>query len=214
MPIFQAVIRFPATNLPSYRPFETWTAKRALTLQSQKLARAIEIGFNVRPAHVIAEVELPTTKYDFYIRIPELAASAQQAFFESVFDQAAQAAFGLSVRRENRALDVLVLKTNAVTLETLANSTNANGHNELSGHEICGTDEPILYLCDGLEKALVRPVVDGTGITTRYNYDVKWTVSPDPEQNLREAQGALAKLGLDLVKTNECAEVVVVRKAF
>lgn len=183
-------------------------------MQNQKLARAIEVAFDVRPARVIVEAELPGAKYDFYVRVPELDAGVQQAFFEKVFDQAVQATFGLSVRRENRALDVLVLKTNAATLETLAKSTNVNGQNVQVPDEISGTDCPMKYLCDGLEKSLARPVVDKTGITTRNNYDVKWTASSDPEQNLREAQGALAKVGLDFITTNEQAEVVVVRKAF
>ncbi|MFZ0828027.1 MAG: TIGR03435 family protein [Verrucomicrobiia bacterium] len=227
-PMFQVMIRptptnsttaSPRTNQPpalnrrmSDRPVETWSA-RAMTAQNDTLERAIEIVFAVKPNRVVADAELPTNKYDFYITLPPgNRPSRNQTNLEAVFAQAVAASFDLTVQREMRNIDVWVLKTNAASLETLSKSTNPDGKYSAFWNEAAATNQPLSALAEELEISGAKLVLNETGLTNHYDFDIKWTQKDYSHPNIAGMIDAVKTLGLELVPEKRSMEVVVVRK--
>ncbi len=229
-PLFQVMIRPTPTNstalpprrnmnpavydLMSNRPVETWMHGQALTLQNDPLNRAIQVAFDVKPTHIVAETELPKEKYDFYITLPPpINGHPQtQATFEAVFAQAVATTFGLTVKRETQDIDVLVLKTNAASLETLSKSTNPDGKYSAFCNEAAATNQPLSALAEEMEISSAKLVLDETGLTNHYDFDIKWTQKDYSHPNIAGMIDAVKTLGLELVTEKRSMEVVVVRK--
>ena len=229
-PLFQVMIRPtptnstpspPGKNLPPgmynlmyNRPVETWMHGQALTLQNDPLNRAIEVAFGVKMTRIVAETELPKEKYDFYITLPPINGHPQtQATFEAVFAQAVAATFGLTVKRETRDIDVLVLRTNATSLDALSKSINPDGKYSAFCDEAAATNQPLSALAEELEIKIAKPVLDETGLTNHYDFDIKWEQKDYAHPNLAGMTTGVKKLGLDLVPVKKSVEVIVVCKA-
>jgi uncharacterized protein (TIGR03435 family) len=212
-PLYQVMIQHTLTNSTlSPRHVETWS-RHAMTLQNEELNRAIQIAFDVKPARIVVETELPKEKYDFYITLqPVKDRHKNQDRFEAVFAQAVAATFGLTVKRETRDIDLLVLKTNATTLERLSQSTNSSGEYSTDSGEAAATDKPLSALAEALEIVAAKPVLNETGLTNHYSFDIKWEQKDFSHPNLAGITGAVNKLGLDLVPVKKSLEVIVVCK--
>ena len=228
-PLFQILIRptptnsttaSPGTNLPpalnrrmSDRPVETWSA-RAMTAQNDTLERAIEIVFAVKPNRVVADAKLPTNKYDFYITLPpENRQSQNQATLEAVFAQAVAATFNLTVQREMRDIDLWVLKTNATSLEALSKSTNPDGKYSAFCDEAAATNQPLRTLAEELEISGAKLVLDETGLTNDYDFDIKWTQKDYEHPNIAGMIDAVKTLGLELMREKRSMAVVVMHQS-
>ena len=229
-PLFQVMIRPTPTNSTSLppgknwnpgaydlmhnRPVETWMHGQALTLQNDPLNRAIEVAFDVKPTRIVTETKLPKEKYDFYITLPPINGHPQtQATFEAVFAQAVAASFGLSVKRETRDLDVLVLRTNATSLNALSKSINPDGKYSAFWNEAAATNQPLSALAEELEISSAMPVFDETSLTKHYDFDIKWEQKDYAHPNVASMIVAVKQLGLDLVPVKKSLEVIVVSKS-
>src|ERR1017187_75968 len=210
-PLFQAMIR--PSSPPRTNIVNAWN-EDALTLQPGKLDEAISQVFRVKRTRVITEAELPREWYDFYITLPHDNKGLQRKErMEAVLAQVVEATFGLTVKREMRMMDVLILRTNASSTGKLAWSTNGTGHNYYFSGEVSGTDVSLTFLAQGLEHAVLLPVLDETGVTNQHSFDVIW----DQKDHHPNPAGMIAavkeRLGLDLLPAKRSLEVVVVRKA-
>jgi len=229
-PVFQVLIRptptnsaptSPGTNPPPAmyrlmynRPVETWIPGRALTAQNDTLEKAIEIVFAVKPTRVVADAKLPKEKYDFYMTLPPGNGHHQkQAAFEAIFAQAVSATFGLTVERETRDIEVLVLKTNATSVDALTKSINPDGKNSAFCNEAAATNQPLSALAEELEISSTKLVLDETGLTNYYDFDIKWKQKDYSHPNIAGMIAAVKTLGLELVPEKKPMAVVVVRKA-
>ena len=196
------------------RPVEIWSRGEALTLQNDRLSRAIEVAFDVKPTRIVSETELPNEKYDFYITLPPINGRPQTpAAFENVFAQAVTSSFGLIVRRETRAIDVLVLRTNAMSLDALSKSVNPDGKYSAFWNEAAATNQPLSALAGELEISSAKPVFDETGLTKAYDFDIKWKQKDYAHPNIAGMIVAVKELGLDLVRVKKPLEVIVVSKS-
>jgi len=213
-PLYQVMVQHTPTNSTlSSRPVECWS-RQAMTLQNEELNRAIQIAFDVKPARIVVETELPKEKYDFYITLqPVKDHHKNRDRFEAVFAQAVAVTFGLTVKRETRDIDLLVLKTNATTLERLSQSTNSSGEYTADSGEAAATDKPLSALAEELEIVAAKPVLDETGLTNHCSFDIKWEQKDFFHPNLVGITAAVNKLGLDLVPVKKSLEVIVVCKA-
>jgi uncharacterized protein (TIGR03435 family) len=201
-------------NLMYNRPVETWMHGQALTLQNDPLSRAVEVAFGVKPTRIVAETKLPKEEYDFYITLPPINGHPQkQATFEAVFAQAVAATFGLTVKRETRDIDVLVLRTNTTSLDALSKSINPDGKYSAFCDEAAATNQPLSALAEELEIIIAKPVLDETGLTNHYDFDIKWEQKDYAHPNLAGMTAGVEKLGLDLVPVKKSMEVIVVSKA-
>lgn len=227
-PMFQVLIRptptnsttaSPGTPLPPYHStingrVESWISGRALTAQNDTLEQAIEIVFAVKPTRVVADAKLPKEKYDFYITLPPVNGHHQkQAIFEAIFAQAVSATFGLTVERETRDIEVLVLKTNAASLAALSESINPDGKYSAFCNEAAATNQPLSALAEELEISSAKLVLDETGLTNHYDFDIKWEQKDYSHPNIAGMIAAVKTLGLELVPEKRSMEVVVVGKA-
>ncbi|MGA9779102.1 MAG: TIGR03435 family protein [Verrucomicrobiia bacterium] len=223
-PLFQVMIRPTPTNSsttssgtppPPYHStingrVESWMAGRALTAQNDTLERAIEIVFAVKPTRVVTDAKLPKEKYDFYVNLPH---RQTQVAFEAVFVQAVAATFNLTVRREVRDIEVLVLETNTASLVALSKSINPDGKYSAFCDEAAATNQPLSTLAEELEISSAKPVLDETGLTNHYDFDIKWKQKNYSHPNIAGMIAAVKSLGLELVPEKKPTEVVVVRKA-
>jgi uncharacterized protein (TIGR03435 family) len=227
-PLFQVMIQPAPTNstdlrLPSgndrinemaERGPETWMPAQAMTLKHVSLSRAIEMAYDVKPARIVAETKLPREKYDFYITVPPVNEHPKkQEVFEAVFAQAVEATFGLTVKRETRDIDVLVLKTNAKSREALSKSTNPDGKYLAGWNEAAATNKPLSVLREELEVASAMPVFDETHLSNHYDFDIKWKQKDYAHPNVPGMIDAVKGLGVDLVPMKKSLEVIIVRKA-
>lgn len=225
-PLFQVMIQPAPTNSTSRpsgndrlneiveRGLETWTPDRALTLKHVSLSRAIEVAYDVDWLRIVAETKLPREKYDFYITVPPVNEHhKQQEVFEAVFAQAVEATLGLTVKRETRDVDVLVLKTNAKSLEALSKSIDPDGKYFAGWNEAAATNQPLSVLREELETASAMPVYDETSLSNHYDFDIKWNQKDYTHPNIPGIIEAVKGLGLDLELTKKSLEVIVVRKA-
>ncbi len=122
--------------------------------------------------------------------------------------------FGLVGRRETIVTNVLLLEIrypNApglepVTAENQAPLTQKTG-------EISFQDHGCRILAGALENDFRMPVLDETGLTNRYYYDLRWAPSHVQSQNqLNLKQALFDQLGLELVPTNMPIQMLVVEK--
>lgn len=226
-PLYQVMIRMTPTNTvhasrENYlssavdgRPVECWIPGLALTAQNDTLENAIKVVFDVKPTLLIVETKLPKGKYDFYITLPSVGHHPQKpSVFESVFSQAVAATFGLDVRRQTRDVDVLVLKTNVASVGILSRSTDPDGAYSAFWNEAAATNMPLKTLAEELEISSSKPVLDETGLTNQYNFEIKWKQKDYSHPNIPGMIDAVKKLGLNLEEVKRPLEVVVVSRRF
>jgi uncharacterized protein (TIGR03435 family) len=153
---------------------------------------------------------LPAEHYNF---IANLAQGSLQALQEEI-----KRKFGLAGRREIRDMEVLLLEVRNPDAPGLKrspgwNSQKGAGRSSGSHHWFC-QNAPIADLADYVENCLGIPVVEHTGLTNRFDIDLKLN-SPDADhpdpQNLKRA--LLDQLGLELIPANMPIEMLVVEKA-
>ena len=208
-PLFQVLIRPPSRT----NQVETWSAS-GLTFQPATLKTAITHVFDIAGPWIVSETELPHDWYDFYITLPWTNGSPQgREMEEAVFAQAVRATFGLTVKRERRDVDLLVLRTNAAGGLKLNVSTERDGRSFFGWGEVSATNATMTTLAAGLEHAAAKPVRDETGLTNRYNFILKWDQKDRDHPNPEGMTAAVRELGLDLAPDRKSLEVVVVRKA-
>lgn len=225
-PLYQVMIRPTPTNSTTTshgdywaawektQPVEIWIRGESLTAQNDTLKNAIKIVFDVKDTHIVAETPLPKEKYDFYITLPPVKHPMQNTnVFEGVFSQAVAATLGLDVKRETRDVEVLILRTNTASLEKLSESKNPDGKYSAYWNEAAATNQPLKSLADELEISSSKPVLDETGLTNQYDFDIKWKQKDYSHPNVDGMIDAVKTLGLDLVKVKKQMEVVVVGKS-
>ena len=180
-----------------YRPFR------------EVLSRA----YDIRPSYIVPLTPLPPGNFDFIVS-GEQPADALRMEVESKY--------GLVGRRETRDMDVVLLKVrrpNAPGLKPAAAPRSPSVSFWGLGHlrRSSGSTQMIAF---DIEQNLQIPVVDETGLTGRYDYDIQW----DDELKWDDAgqwyyantnglkQALLDELGLELVPGREPVEVLVVDK--
>lgn len=215
-PMFQAMIR-PATPVSTAKDQSTthrWSSSElGLSLPDGQLDTALLSVFQIRRARLVLEAALPKDRYDIYLSLPPRNLGRHGVMLETIFSQSLQATFGLTVKRETRIVDVLVLRTNATSAEKLARSTH-DGKEELYGwNEITGINRSLASLAEGLENTAGRPTFDETGITNLYSFHLKWDQKDGKHPNPEGMKTAVQKLGLELVSEKRPLELVVVRGA-
>ena len=181
-----------------YRPFR------------EVLSRA----YDVMPSYVVPLTPLPPGNFDFIVSGPHPPGDALRLEIENKY--------GLVGRRETREMDVLFLRVrrpNAPGLKPTAMPNSPSVSFWGVGH-LRRSSGPIQYITFDIQQYMQIPVVDQTGLTGRYDYDVQW----DDELKWDDAgqwyysntnglkQAFLDQIGLELVPGRAPVEVVVVEK--
>lgn len=154
---------------------------------------------------LVLAATLPQERYDFISSLDQGASNALQ--------RAISEKFGLMIRRETRETNVLALSVHTRDVAGLKPAKHIGAGSFKDGH-FSTAGGPIQNLADVLEGYLGIPVVDQTGLTGMFSFDVKWEESnsrrPNPEAM---KQALLNQLGLELVPSREPVEMLVVEKS-
>ena len=185
-------------TLGIYRPFD------------EVLSRA----YDITSSCIVPLTPLPRGNFDFIVSGKNPPANALQKEIENKY--------GLVGHRETRETDVMLLKVRRPNAPGLKPAALPNGPSISfwgTGH-LRRTSGPIRYIANDIQQYLQIPVVDQTGLTGRYDYDLQW----DDELKWDDAgkpyyantsgmkQAFLDQLGLELVPGREPIEVLVVEK--
>ena len=163
--------------------------------------------------------KIPITKYDYIANFSpdEFAREENEQLSGNVqaLQKVLKKQFGLVARRETIVTNVLLLKVEypgATGLESIS-APNQVRPNQKPGEISFQDHGGCRVLAGALENDFRMPVVDGTGLTNDYYYDLKWTPSGAQKQNQLNLTKALHdQLGLELVPANMPVEMLVVEK--
>jgi uncharacterized protein (TIGR03435 family) len=122
---------------------------------------------------------------------------------------------GLAAHRETLATDVLLLRVKNANAPGLQRNLNSPAKPAITTRrgEVRLDEVPLTVLASHLQAHLDMPVVDQTGLTGRFNMDLRWPARPGEKTNgdaLKQA--VLNQLGLELVPGREPIEMLVVEK--
>ncbi len=179
---------------------------------AQPVANIIGVAYDWPHARMIFPHGEPASRYDF---ITTLNPGAREALKQELKDK-----LGLVGHSEMTNENVLLLKMvnpNAPGLHppTQGNYSYMHSDDNLLFHrqEIKWANGPISKMNDFLQSGSPWPIVDETGITTRYSIDIKWQDDPNDSEHTALQKVLRDQLGLELVPTNMPIEMLVVEKA-
>jgi RNA polymerase sigma factor (sigma-70 family) len=168
-----------------------------------QVAHASPSEYNWDGVRMIVSPNLPRGRYDFIANLPTGSWIALQKEMERKL--------GVVARRETRETDVLQLivkRPNAPGLKPSA-ARRSNYSESEDGLNVTGNslDEVAIIL---ERQGLGLPVVDHTGLTGKFDFELKWNKHDPEHDNLKQA--LLDQLGLALVPGSEPIEMLVVEK--
>jgi uncharacterized protein (TIGR03435 family) len=185
----------------------TWMGDgRALGI-SQPVKSILRIAYNAAsPYQIVLNTELPAEKYDFLSNLPTGSREALQLTLKKKF--------GVVGRFETRDTDVLLLKVKRNDSPGLRPSTTSHVGMSSGGGQISITGQSLAGLIPNLEEVFEVPIIDRTGLTGRYDVQLKWHESNSGHTNPEDLKQALLdQLGLELVPGRESIEMLIIEKA-
>ncbi|HVU09166.1 MAG TPA: TIGR03435 family protein [Verrucomicrobiae bacterium] len=174
---------------------------------AQPIQTIIECAFHVQyPNRVVYSVELPTNKYDFIATLPHNSGLAMQ--------QEIKKKFGVIGEFETIRTNALLLVVKYPNSAGLKPSTTKVGSNSTGNGMISVENENMNGLAFLIENHFKIPVIDQTGLTKFFDFEISWDDYKGGYPNLNGfKQALLNQLGLELVPTNMPIEMLVVEKA-
>ncbi len=155
-------------------------------------------------ARTIVSANVPRGRYDFIANLPTGSWLALQKEMERKL--------GVVGRRETRETDVLRLTVRHPDAPGLKPSISREAGYSGGNGELNVTASSMDEVAGFLERqGLGLPVVDHTGLTGKFDFDLKWNKNDPEHDNLKQA--LLDQLGLELVPGSESIEMLVVEKA-
>ena len=138
------------------------------------------------------QINLPSTASK---RIPQMLRDALEA------------TFGVRGRRETRDMEVYELKVKDLKMEETVSSGGSSSSSGLG--RMSAVNSSISGLAWSLENLLGKPVLDKTGLTNRYDFQLKWKQqgrAVEPEVLLEAVH---TQLGVELIPARQRVEVVI-----
>ena len=121
--------------------------------------------------------------------------------------------FGLIGKFEMRMADVLLLKVKNPNAQGLKPATGSKSLQESKKGEEINFNQTLGMLAGEIEPDFQIPIIDQTGLTGSFDFDLKWKQPDWQNPNLDGLKEALLnQLGLELVPTNMPIEMLVVEK--
>jgi uncharacterized protein (TIGR03435 family) len=175
------------------------------------LRNLIAEAYDYKPGRVVLPANAPKTRFDFLVTTTtEPREHLQSAIRKDL---------GYLVRRETRETDVLKLQVDDPNLPGL--TVSPEGEDETIQYKdgrLYFRHKNLKLLLAGLEDGLALPVLDGTGLTGRYNFSIVWneTIQEHMQNGAFDLDGVrkvLKELGLRLEPGTASLDMVVVEKA-
>jgi len=160
-------------------------------------------AYQTTESRMVTNAALPEGKFDVLINVPY---AASERIPELLSDTLATT-FGMRGRKETRDVDVYELTAKEPKLEetvSTGGSSSSSGPGRMSA-----VNTPIRSVARSLEYQLKKPVLDKTGLTNRYDVQLKW------KQEGREVapevliEAVRNQLGLELTPAKRPVELIV-----
>jgi uncharacterized protein (TIGR03435 family) len=182
---------------------------------AQPIKEVVQAAYMKDRFRTVFSSELPEGKYDYIANLSDGAGSGK-ALQEEI-----KKIFHITGRLEQRETDVLILKVANSHVDGFkpANSLRRSMQRPestaiMSGFGLfAGFDQPISTLTPFLESRFKVPVIDQTGLSKHYDFNLTWDEKDRDHLNSAGLQQALLdQLGLELVPGREPIEILVVEK--
>ena len=201
-----AVLSVQATHFPYQTGGSTWlnwpnTNHVEGIGRDTTLVSILQMAYGFEPTRMVLPNNLPDTNFDFMATLPNCSRIAFQDEIEQTL--------GLRGHPEIVRTNVLLLQVkNTDAPDLKINTTTTPGWRQQWGDTVyCSTNLSISDLGSFLEQTpFKRPVIDLTGLTDKYDIDIKWEAHD--EDSLKKV--LLDQLGLELVPTNMPIEMLIV----
>jgi uncharacterized protein (TIGR03435 family) len=182
----------------------------AINASVEEIARMAYMPYGpLNPRRTIMTAEFPTNKFDFLSNLPHGAQEALQ--------QEAKRKFGVVGRFETIETNVWLLKVKYQNSPGLKPSVAGPGRSETRTGSISTTQGGMDELANRLESDFGILVLNQTGLTNNYAYDLQWDAKHDraaDSPNLDALQTALSdQLGLELEPAIAPVKMLVLDKA-
>jgi len=167
----------------------------------------LQAAYGTLTSRMVFPAALPKGRFDFIANLPTGSEQALQKEIEKKFS--------LLGRKETRRTDVLILTIKNPRAPGLKpTSGRGSSDNSVIGPGQCSIPNGSLADLSGLlESYFELPVIDRSGISSRFDIDLTW----DEEEFRKNPEGLkealLNELGLELVTGSEAIEMLVVDKA-
>ncbi len=173
--------------------------------RGQPLAIIIAGLSGTRPSRVVGD-ELPGDRLDARASVPKgRPGEASETLLRAI-----ESTFGLTLKRETRDMDVLVLTLPHGPGRALAPTASTGGTSmSWGGGMIHAVNYDLNGLSTTLEDFIKRPIVDESGVKERFDIDLD-IADESPEAAIRAAR---EQLGVVLTPARRSVDVVVVRRA-
>ena len=184
----------------------TWFDKNGRMLgMNSTITNLLGTAYYELPSRIIFSQPPPAGKYDFIANFPS---GSDEALRQKIKEQ-----FGLVAQREVIDAQAWLLEVkDPAKLKTTSHVT-ARPSSRSGDGEWRIENEKIATLVDLLEGIFLRaPVIDRTGLSGRYDFDLHWNVH-NQARWIPMLTNQLDQLGLELVPTNMPIEMLVVEKA-
>jgi uncharacterized protein (TIGR03435 family) len=161
-------------------------------------------------SRAVLSVGLPARRYDYIASLPGGVTVNEKALQAEV-----RRIFGVVATIETRETDVWLLKVKspaAPGLKPNNSGQDGNGFGPVAGG-FRGWNETLLGLAWGLEDEANVPVLDATGLTNHFDFDLNCQQADLANHNWYKVNQALDPLGLELVPGRRTLTVLVVEKA-
>ena len=159
-------------------------------------------------ARTILSAKLPEGRFDFIASLQDGNAEALQREIKR--------RFGVVAKRETRDADAMVLQVKQANAFGLKRSDQRADESMMwknSGSRLEVRNEPLFDLISDFEALASIPVIDRTGLTNRYDFDLNCKQNDVANRNWNGVNQGLGQLGLELVLSHEPVKMLVVEKA-
>ncbi len=177
-----------------------------LSIIGQPIQCAIATAYGVQQTRIDDRAALPGDSFDIVVTVPE----HHQELVEPLLRQALEATFDFTARREERTMDVFVLKVAEGGLQKRLRPTASTGGSSSSTtlDLFSAVNHPIGSLAGMLESRLQRPVLDQTDLSGHFDWEVRLE-----HRDIESAREAVRdQLGLELSPAREPVEMLVIDK--
>ena len=203
--LFQVIIR------PSEGGITTSTRDRGnLALLGATVLDVLSSSFSINPTRIVNSSALPEGRFDFIVKTPD----TENENVKTWLQQAVEATFGVVARPETREMDAFVLKAGQLT-ERLAPAAFSQGSSiSTGGGSLNCANQTLSSLARCLEDILGKPVINETGSTNCYDFQLLWDEKSPGEVDPVDLTRALhEQLGLELAPAKRAVEVLVLAAA-
>ena len=191
-----------------------------VTVIDNSLKDLIRLAYQVKEYQISGPAWMATEKYEIAATMP---AGANRSQVPEMLQTLLAERFHLKLHRETRKMAVYALVVGKGGPKLTATTAPASGRGGAgwvgsvgSNGRVGAKDSSVASFADLLSKATDRPVIDMTGLTGLYDFDVNYTIAlsateADPGATLETA--LLEQLGLKLEKREMQVEVLVIEGA-